>query len=106
MSEALRYLCICADDFGMSAGINSAVFDLAEQGKISAASCMVRRDAWLTGTRMLRRIDPARFDAGLHLDSRGPRVPVAPSPGSWGCSHGRTRARCSHRGCRPTSATS
>jgi predicted glycoside hydrolase/deacetylase ChbG (UPF0249 family) len=84
MSEALRYLCICADDFGMSAGINSAVFDLAEQGKISAASCMVRRDAWLTGTRMLRRIDPARFDAGLHLDLTRPARAGGTEPGLFG----------------------
>lgn len=84
MSEALRYLCICADDFGMSAGINSAVFDLAEQGKISATSCMVRRDAWLTGTRMLRRIDPARFDAGLHLDLTRPARAGGTEPGLFG----------------------
>jgi len=84
MSEALRYLCICADDFGMSAGINSAVFDLAEQGKISATSCMVRRDAWLTGTRMLRRIDPARFDAGLHLDLTRPARAGGTEPGLLG----------------------
>ena len=68
MSEPPRYLCICADDFGMSAGINSAVLDLAEQGKISATGGMVRREAWLAGARMLRRLDPAQFDAGLHLD--------------------------------------
>jgi predicted glycoside hydrolase/deacetylase ChbG (UPF0249 family) len=84
MSEALRYLCICADDFGMSAGINSAVFDLAERGKISATSCMVRRDAWLTGTRMLRRIDPARFDAGLHLDLTRPARAGGTEPGLFG----------------------
>jgi predicted glycoside hydrolase/deacetylase ChbG (UPF0249 family) len=84
MSEALRYLCICADDFGMSAGINSAVFDLAEQRKISATSCMVRRDAWLTGTRMLRRIDPARFDAGLHLDLTRPARAGGTEPGLLG----------------------
>jgi predicted glycoside hydrolase/deacetylase ChbG (UPF0249 family) len=84
MSEALRYLCICADDFGMSAGINSAVFDLAEQRKISATSCMVRRDAWLTGTRMLRRIDPARFDAGLHLDLTRPARAGGTEPGLFG----------------------
>ncbi|MGJ7532682.1 MULTISPECIES: ChbG/HpnK family deacetylase [Variovorax] len=84
MSEALRYLCICADDFGMSAGINSAVFDLAEQRKISATSCMVRRDAWLTGTRMLRRIDPARFDTGLHLDLTRPARAGGTEPGLFG----------------------
>lgn len=84
MSESPRYLCICADDFGMSEGINSAVFDLAEREKISATSGMVRREAWLVGARMLRRLDPARFDAGLHLDLTRPARANGPEPGLGG----------------------
>ncbi|MET3179063.1 UNVERIFIED_ORG: putative glycoside hydrolase/deacetylase ChbG (UPF0249 family) [Variovorax guangxiensis] len=84
MSEPPRYLCICADDFGMSAGINSAVLDLAEQGKISATGGMVRREAWLAGARMLRRLDPAQFDTGLHLDLTRPARAGAPEPGLGG----------------------
>ncbi|WP_395320539.1 ChbG/HpnK family deacetylase [Variovorax sp. UC74_104] len=84
MSEPLRYLCICADDFGMSAGINSAVLDLAEQGRISATSAMVRREVWLAGARMLRRLDPARFDAGLHLDLTRPAHAGGAEPGLGG----------------------
>ncbi|MBT2304883.1 ChbG/HpnK family deacetylase [Variovorax paradoxus] len=67
-----RYLCICADDFGMSEGINAAVLDLADRGKISATGCMVRRDAWGTGMSDLREIRPRLIDVGLHLDLSRP----------------------------------
>jgi len=84
MAEPRRYLCICADDFGMSAGINSAVLDLAAKGKISATSGMVRREAWLAGARMLRRLEPSEFDAGLHLDLTRPAHAGGPEPGLAG----------------------
>ncbi|MEO5738734.1 MAG: ChbG/HpnK family deacetylase [Variovorax sp.] len=66
--KALRYLCICADDFGLSEGINGAVMDLAARGRISATGCMVRRHHWTSGARELRQLDPAKIDVGLHLD--------------------------------------
>jgi predicted glycoside hydrolase/deacetylase ChbG (UPF0249 family) len=79
-----RYLCICADDFGLSPGINAAVFDLAERGNISATSCMVRRSAWTAGSKALRRIDPARLDTGLHLDLTRPETVDGFEPGLFG----------------------
>ncbi|QNK65271.1 ChbG/HpnK family deacetylase [Variovorax sp. PAMC26660] len=81
---ATRYLCICADDFGMSTGINAAVLDLAAQGKISATSCMVRRSAWTDGAKALKRIDPARLDTGLHLDLTRPETADGFEPGLFG----------------------
>lgn len=80
----LRHLCVCADDFGMSTGVNAAVLDLAELGKISATSGMVRRGAWATGARALRRLDSARLDVGLHLDLTRPETPDGPEPGLAG----------------------
>ncbi len=68
-----RWLCICADDFGMTPGINAAVLELVEAGTLSATGCMVERDAWADGAAQLRRIDPARCDVGLHLDLTGTR---------------------------------
>jgi predicted glycoside hydrolase/deacetylase ChbG (UPF0249 family) len=79
-----RHICICADDFGMGAGINAAVIDLAGQGKLSATSAMVRRGAWLAGARALGRIAPAQLDVGLHLDLTPPARPDGPEPGLAG----------------------
>ncbi|VTU24920.1 hopanoid biosynthesis associated protein HpnK [Variovorax sp. PBS-H4] len=67
-----RFLCICADDFGMSEGINAAVLDLVARAAICAASCMVLRGAWATGAASLRKVDPAAADLGLHLELNRP----------------------------------
>lgn len=77
----MRRICICADDFGLSTGVNTAVVDLAERGKVSATSGMVRRSAWLAGAQALRRIAPARLDVGLHLDLTRPLRVDGPEPG-------------------------
>ncbi len=69
---ATRSLCVSADDFGLYEGINNAIVDLAERGKISATGCMVRRGAWTAGCAALRRLDPGRIDVGLHLDLTPP----------------------------------
>ncbi|GAO22092.1 polysacchardie deacetylase domain-containing protein [Alicycliphilus sp. B1] len=76
-----RCLCICADDFGMSQGINAAVFELASRGKISATGCMVNRGAWSAGIAGLRGLDPTHVDVGLHLDFSRPDPIDAPERG-------------------------
>lgn len=81
---ASRRICICADDFGLSTGVNAAVVDLAERGKISATGGMVRRSAWLAGAQALRRFAPARLDVGLHLDLTRPARVDGPEPGLAG----------------------
>jgi predicted glycoside hydrolase/deacetylase ChbG (UPF0249 family) len=74
-------LCICADDFGMSPGINAAVLDLIARRNLSATGCLVLREAWPRGLPALRRVDAARVDVGLHLDLTPPRTPRAEEPG-------------------------
>ncbi len=82
MSEA-RYVCICADDFGMSEGINEAVFELVERSKISAVGCMVRREFWQAGARTLAQVDARHVDLGLHLDLNFPETFGKPESPLW-----------------------
>lgn len=63
-----RSLCVCADDFGLSEGVNQAVLTLAERGGVTATSGMVLRSAWLPGARRLRALPAHLLDVGLHLD--------------------------------------
>ena len=63
---AMPALCICVDDFGLFAGITSAVLKLAEQDVVNATSCMVGAPRWRSDAAPLRNL--ARFDVGLHLD--------------------------------------
>ena len=84
VATAGRYLCVCADDFGMSDGINAAVLDLADRGKISATGCMVLRAAWTSGVvglRGLRGLRASQFDVGLHLDLSPPDPGTMSEPG-------------------------
>ncbi len=67
-----RLLCVCADDFGMTGGINAAIISLAHAGRISATGCMVKRDAWSIGAKALRHVDASKVDTGLHLDFTHP----------------------------------
>ncbi|PSL13921.1 putative glycoside hydrolase/deacetylase ChbG (UPF0249 family) [Marinobacterium halophilum] len=41
-----RSLVLCADDFGLSEGINRAILALIRQGRLSATSCMTTMPAW------------------------------------------------------------
>lgn len=69
---APRSLCVCADDFGMSPGINAAIVELAHEDRISATGCMVKRSAWGAGLKALRHFSPLAMDTGLHLDFSDP----------------------------------
>jgi len=68
MTDRRRRLCVCADDFGLNTGINTAILTLLEQGVVTATSCMVLRSAWTSGARLLREVPPGAADLGLHLD--------------------------------------
>jgi hypothetical protein len=57
---------ICADDFGISAGVNRAIIDLTAQGRLSAVSCMSGGEAWVEGAAALKPLHD-KVDAGLHL---------------------------------------
>lgn len=57
---------LCADDFGISAGVNRAVTDLAAKGRLSAVSCMSCGETWAEGGKALKVLN-ANVDVGLHL---------------------------------------
>ncbi|MET3513836.1 putative glycoside hydrolase/deacetylase ChbG (UPF0249 family) [Pseudacidovorax sp. 1753] len=64
----LRRLCVCADDFGLSAAIDRAILALIDQGVVTATSCMVLRQAWEIDAPQLRNRPGAGVDVGLHID--------------------------------------
>jgi predicted glycoside hydrolase/deacetylase ChbG (UPF0249 family) len=74
--EGPRRLAVCADDYGLAASVNQAVLALAQQGRISATSCMVGGPHWTAGAAALRACEPDTLAVGLHLDlTRFPRNP-------------------------------
>jgi chitin disaccharide deacetylase len=62
-----RPLMLCADDFGLSTGIDVAIEDLARRERLSAVSCLVNGPAWVTDGPAVARL-PARVAAGLHFN--------------------------------------
>ena len=80
-----RHLVVCADDYGLSPGVNRAILGLAEAGRISATSCMTTGPGWPASAAALRTLD-GRIGIGLHLNLTegaplGPMPSVAPHGG-------------------------
>ena len=65
---------ICADDFGLSRGINAGVIELVAAGRLSAVACMSRAPAWRADAARLAALD---VDVGLHLSF------TEPTAGDW-----------------------
>jgi predicted glycoside hydrolase/deacetylase ChbG (UPF0249 family) len=61
----LKPIFICADDFGMNAEINAGILELAEAGRVSAASCMSRGKTFVQDARALSLLP---IEKGLHLN--------------------------------------
>lgn len=63
-----RSLTLCADDFGLTDGINRAIVELIELGRLSATSCMTTMPAWTEGAAaaLVARHDCAAL--GLHFN--------------------------------------
>lgn len=55
---------LCADDFGISSGVDRAIIDLAAKGRLSAVTCMSLGDAWAEDAPLLKACNIA---AGLHI---------------------------------------
>jgi hypothetical protein len=61
-----RPFTLCADDFGLTPGVNGAILDLAARGRVSAVSGLVTAPAWRADAARLRGLG-AGVDLGLHL---------------------------------------
>ena len=74
---------LCADDYGMSDGINAGIGELAATGRLSATSALVTTRHWRDHAGRLAALRP-RIAVGLHLNLTlgaplGPMPHLAPS---------------------------
>jgi chitin disaccharide deacetylase len=61
-------LILTADDFGLDAGIDAAVLELALEGRLTATSCLTLSPRWQEAASSLTPDVRDRIDVGLHLD--------------------------------------
>ena len=72
-----RTLTLCADDYGLSGGIDAAIDELARRGRLSALSCLTNAAAWPTDGPRLASPAPG-VATGLHFNLTEGR-PLCPS---------------------------
>ncbi len=60
-------LAVCADDFGLSGGVNDAIVELVGKNRLSAFSCLVDAPAFRPAAARLAAL-AASADIGLHLN--------------------------------------
>jgi len=81
VTSAPRRLWLCADDYGMTRGVSTAIRDLIAQGRINATSVMMPAAApsadEIAALRKLK--DGGRCAIGLHLTLTAPFRPLTPS---------------------------
>jgi len=69
---------LCADDYGFSPGVSSAIRDLIDRGRLSATSCMTMSPFWPDHASWLKPYAD-QADIGLHLTLTEHR-PLGPMP--------------------------
>ncbi|MCK0207178.1 ChbG/HpnK family deacetylase [Starkeya koreensis] len=80
-NENLKPIVVCADDYGLSAGVSEAIEALIEQRRLSATGAMTGLPGWKRRAgdlKALVRQHPA--DIGLHFTLTGQR-PLSPARG-------------------------
>lgn len=63
----MKVLTLCADDFGLSAGISRGIVHLAQAGRLSAVSCITNAKHWPQAAPLLRTL-PESVTVGLHFN--------------------------------------
>jgi predicted glycoside hydrolase/deacetylase ChbG (UPF0249 family) len=77
----MRRIWLCADDYGIAPGVNKAILDLIERGRLNATSVMVVAPSLVPeSATMLAALEGAgrRVAIGLHVTLTGPLRPKAP----------------------------
>ena len=77
MAEATRALLLCADDFGLTPGIDSAIAGLVRAGRLSAFSCLSNGPAWGADAAQVAALRGPAL-AGLHFNLTEGR-PLSPA---------------------------
>jgi hypothetical protein len=73
-----RYIRLCADDYGISPGVNAAILDLIARRRINAASAMVVAPDFSVGAANALRDAAGKHAAiGLHLTLTAPFKPLS-----------------------------
>ena len=67
-NRPIRYLAICADDFGLHEGVDEAICQLIALKRISSFSCMVNASRWLKQSTDLIQTLEATHEVGLHVN--------------------------------------
>jgi predicted glycoside hydrolase/deacetylase ChbG (UPF0249 family) len=62
-----RVLSLCADDFGIDAGVSSGIARLAHAQRLTAVSCITNSKRWAEDVGLLNGL-PDTVDVGLHLN--------------------------------------
>ncbi len=60
-----RPLVVCADDFGIESGVDRAIVELAQTGRLSATGCLVTSERFSSAAPLLSGLP---IDVGLHLN--------------------------------------
>lgn len=74
----LRHIRLCADDYGISPGVNAAILDLVARRRINAASAMVVAPSFsVRAANALREAAGKHAAIGLHLTLTAPFRPLS-----------------------------
>ncbi len=74
----MKTVTLCADDYALEEAVSRGIIELAEQGRLSAVSCMSASHHWREHAAWLAPLRD-RIDIGLHLTLTG-LVPLGPMP--------------------------